>query len=157
MADPNPPPRSPNIAPHKVTQDKIKLAHTPPSSPIHANDAPIVNLFGKLRRLSQNKRISGPRETARLTPTRKKHGAPIYHASYLKARSVIQEQLAKRLLSSLHVSNSVTEGNNCLHDQLIVSPDGDAVTNLDVDAASSNDNDYNPTPEYLILPHQKRH
>jgi hypothetical protein len=61
-----PPTRLPEIAPHEGTQDKIKLAHAPPLSPIHANDTPIANLFGKLRGLSQNKRISAPRETTAL-------------------------------------------------------------------------------------------
>jgi hypothetical protein len=147
MADPTPPPCLPNIVPHEVTQDKIKLAHAPPSSPVHANDAPIANLFGESHGLSQNMCISAPRETIKLTPAKKKHGTPICLASYLKARSVIQEQLAKwLLLSLLHVLNSVAEGNNCLHDQPVISLDGGVMTNLDVDAVLSDNDDYNPTP-----------
>jgi hypothetical protein len=138
----------PNIVPHEVTQDEIKFAHAPPLSPVHADDAPIANLFGKLLGLSQNKCISAPRETTGLTPARKKHGTPIHRASYLKAHSVNQEQLAKRLLLSLHVLNSVAEGNNGSRDQPIVSPDDDAMTNLAMDAVASNDDDYNLTPKY---------
>jgi hypothetical protein len=155
MANPNPPHRSPNIVPHEVTQDKIKLGHAPPLSPVHADDAPIANLFEELHGLSHNKCISDPRETTGLTPARKKHGAPICHASYLRVGSAIQEQLAKQLSSLLHVSNSVAEGNNCLSDNFVVSSGGDAATNLYVDALSPNDNDYNPTPEYLIPPPQR--
>jgi hypothetical protein len=157
MANPNTLPHLPDIVPHKVTQDKIKLAHAPPSFPIHADDTPIANCFGDLRGLSQNKCIPGPRETTGLTPVREKHGAPICHASYLKAQSVIQEQLAKWLSSLLHVLNSVTEGDDGLCDQPIVSLNGDAATNLNVDATSSNDDDYNLMPEYLIPPSQRWH
>jgi hypothetical protein len=66
---------------------------------------------------------------------------------------VIQEQLAAEQ-SSLHGSNRVAEGNNSLCNQPVVNPDGDAAPNLNDDAVSSNDNEYNPTPKHLPHPPQ---
>ncbi len=157
MADPNPPPRLPDIVPQNVQSGQNKACTCSPLSSVHANDTPIANLFGESHGLSHNKRISNPRETTGLTPARKKYGAPIHRASYLKVQSAIQEQLAKWLSLLLHVLNSLAEGNNCLSDQPVVPPNGDAMTNLDVDVLSSDDDDYNPAPEYLIPPPQRWH
>jgi hypothetical protein len=130
-----------NIVPHEVTQAKIKLAHAPPLSPLHGDDAPIANLFGEFCGLSYNKRISNPRKTTRLTLARKKHGTPIRRDSYLKAQSVILEQLAKRLSLLLHISNSIAERNNHSSDQPVVPLNGVATTNLYVDGLLSDNDD----------------
>ncbi len=66
---------------------------------------------------------------------------------------MIQQQLAKWLKMSLHVSNSIAGGDDA---QPIVSPNGEAAVDDDQDAASSDDDEYNPTPEYLLPPPLQR-
>ncbi len=65
---------------------------------------------------------------------------------------MIQEQLAKRLETSLHVSDSVAGGDDA---QPVVSPNGESAVNVDEDA-SSDDDKYNPAPEYLLHPPPRR-
>jgi hypothetical protein len=60
---------------------------------------------------------------------------------------VVQEQLAKRLETSLCISNSIAGGDDA---QPIVSPNGEAAVDVDKDAESSDDDEYNLTPEYLL-------
>jgi hypothetical protein len=66
---------------------------------------------------------------------------------------VIQEQLAKRLKMSLHVSNSIAGGDDA---QPVKSPNGEAAVDVDEDTASSDDGEYNPTLEYLLPPPPQR-
>jgi hypothetical protein len=54
-------PSLPSLVPHGITLDEIMLAHAPPLSPVHANDAPGVTLFCGLQGVSQNKRLTLPR------------------------------------------------------------------------------------------------
>jgi hypothetical protein len=61
-------PCSPSLVPHGVTLDEIRLAHAPSSSPLRADDAPVANLFCGSRGVSQNKRLSLPREKSGHTP-----------------------------------------------------------------------------------------
>ncbi len=65
---------------------------------------------------------------------------------------MIQKQLAKWLKTSLHVSNSLAGGDNA---QPVVSPDGEAAVDVDEDAASSDNDEYNPMPELLPPPPQR--
>ncbi len=64
---------------------------------------------------------------------------------------MIQEQLAAEL-SLLQVLNSVAERNNSLRDQLIATTDGDAVPDINDDAVSSDNDEYNLTSNYLLSP-----
>jgi hypothetical protein len=95
----------PSLVPHGVTLNKIRLAHAPPSSPVRANDAPVMNLFCGSRGVSQNKRLSLPRTKLGHTPARKKRGGTMRRASSVKARGAIQEMLA-----ALHVDILVDHG-----------------------------------------------
>ncbi len=104
MTNPMPPPRSPNLVPHKITKGEIYITHAPPSSPVHADNVPVVNLFCNLREVTQNKRQLIPRDKSDHTPTRKKHGRMTCCASSVKAQGVIQELLVAEL-SSLHVDD----------------------------------------------------
>ncbi len=54
---------------------------------------------------------------------------------------------------SLHISNSIAGGDDA---QPVVSPNGEAAVDADKDAASSDDNKYNPMPEYLLPPPQQQ-
>ncbi len=62
---------------------------------------------------------------------------------------MIQQQLVKWLEMSLHVSNSVAEGDDA---QPVMSPNGEAAVYDDEDAVSSDNDEYNPTPNYLLPP-----
>jgi hypothetical protein len=99
-----PSPSSPSLVPHGVTLHEIRLAHAPSSSPVHADDAPVANLFCGSRGVSQNKRLSLPRETSGHTPARKKHGGTTRRASSVKAQGAIQEMLA-----TLHVDDESSD------------------------------------------------
>ncbi len=152
MADPNPPPRLPDIFPHKVTKEEMNIVHTLQSSPARAAEAPVANLFGDLHGFPPlNKRLSTPRETTGLTPARKKHGRTTRRASSVKARGAIQELLAAEL-SSLHVEDSF-DGCAELSDlqQTIVTPDGDNALH------ESNNDDYHPKSIVSIVPPQRQH
>ncbi len=106
-------PSLPSLVPHGITLDKIRLAHAPSSSPVRADDAPVANLFCGSRGVSQNKRLSLPRETSGHTPARKKHGGTTRCASSVKAQEAIKEMLA-----TLHIDVELSD----LH-RPIVTPD----------------------------------
>jgi hypothetical protein len=137
-----PSPSSPSLVPHGVTLDEIRLAHAPSSSPVRADDAPVANLFCGSGGVSQNKRLSLPRETLVHTPARKKHGGTTRRASSVKAQGAIQEMLA-----ALHVDNESSD----LH-RPIVTPDCDVAGIGDHEDDSSDDEDYHPTSGHVPPP-----
>jgi hypothetical protein len=95
----------PSLIPQGVTLDKIRLTHAPPLSPVHADDAPVANLFCNLQGVSQNKKLSLPRAKLVHTLARKKRGGTTHCVSSVKARGAIQEMLA-----ILHVEDLVNHG-----------------------------------------------
>ncbi len=98
MADLTTPPRSPNLVPHEVTKGAINIGHAPQSSPVHADNAPVANLFCDSQGVSQNKRLSLLREKLGHTPARKKQGGRTSRTSSVKARGAIWELLATYML-----------------------------------------------------------
>jgi hypothetical protein len=151
MANSTPLLRSPNLTPHVVIYDKIMLPHAPHLSPVHANDAPVANLIAFARGGSQNKHVPTPREKTGHTPARKKHGGVMRHALFAKARGAIQELLALELFCIPSLTALLKAA--ILHRiPPIVTPIGDAPANIKNNGLSSNDDDYIPMPESLLLP-----
>jgi hypothetical protein len=138
-----------SLVPHGITLDEIRLAHAPPLSPVRANNAPVVNLFCGLQGVSQNKRLSLPREMSGHTPARKKHGGTIRHASSVKARGAIKE-----LLATLHVDDSLDRGaiSSDLH-RPIVTPHCDVAGVGDNKDDTLVDDDYHPMSGLALPPH----
>jgi hypothetical protein len=141
----------PSLIPHGITLDKIRLAHAHTLSPMRADDAPVANLFCGLRGVSQNKRLSLPREKSGHTPARKKHGGTTRCTSSVKAQGAFQEMLA-----ALHVDDK----SSALH-RPIVSPNCNVAGAGDRKDDSSNDEDYHPMSVHIppppsCLPKQKK-
>ena len=63
----------PHCPPHEVTHAEVKITQAVPPSPMRTNEAPFANLFGVSHGVTQNKRLSIPREKTGHTPARKKH------------------------------------------------------------------------------------
>ncbi len=146
-----PSPSSPSLIPHGVTYDEIRLAHAPSLSPVRADNAPVANLFCGSQGVSQNKRLSLPRETSGHTPARKKHGRTTRRASLVKAQGAIQEMLA-----ALQVDDESSD----LH-RPIVTPNCNVARVGDHEDDSSDNEDYHPMsghvpPPSSCLPKQKK-
>ena len=146
MAEPPPPPRSPDCPPHEVTHAEVNIAQAAPPSPMRPNEAPVANLFGVSQGVTQNKRSSIPREKSGHTPARKKHGDTTQHASSVRMRVAIQEALSAKM-STLQVDDSLS---GCIESSdhcqtMIITPDRDYDDNQRVND-SANDKDYDPAP-----------
>jgi hypothetical protein len=100
--------------------------------------------FGELQGVSQNKRLSLPREKLGHTPARKKHGGTASRASSVKVRRAIQE-----LLPALHDDNSFDRCAKSLDlHRPMVTPHGKDGDNADGGHNKGNlsdDNNYHPT------------
>ena len=105
----DPPPRSPDCAPHEdeVTHAEINIAQAAPHSPMRPDELPVTNLFGGSLGFTLNKRQLIEREKSGHTPARKKHGHTTCRASSVRARVTIQEALSAEM-SSLHVADSLS-------------------------------------------------
>ncbi len=142
MSNPTPPPCLPNLVHHKITKGEINIAHASPSSPMRANDAPVLNLFCDLPEVTQNKRPLIPRDKSIHTPVRKKHSGTTCHASSVKAQGVIQELLATELYS-LHVDDlfdGVAKSSD-VHWTIVTTDCNDADDRIN----KFNDNNYHPS------------
>ena len=145
MAEPPPPPRSPDCPPHEVTHAEVNIAQAAPPSPVRTDKAPVANLFGVLQGATKTRdcRSQGRRQVThpqgKSTGTRRDVHLLLGRASQFRRPS--------RQMSTLHVNDLLSERIESLdHCQtMIITPDRDDDDDLRVDDSADNE-EYDPEP-----------
>jgi hypothetical protein len=114
---------------------------------MRTNKTPVANLLGVSQGVTQNKRLSIPREKTCHTHVRKKHGDATQCASSVRARIAIQEALSVKM-STLQVDDSLSgriKSSDQCQTMIIITPDSDDNDDQHIDDSADNE-DYDPVP-----------